>query len=608
MASTVTRYTAGHPCPVCGGHEKLPRGQGRRCIGFLSSDGQYAHCSRGGSENHWHEGSITWSHVMTGPCDCGSTHGDKPTVAAHPKKKPGIRWKLVATYDYRDEQGGVLFQVQRLEGTDDDGQRHKSFPVRRPDAQGSAWLTGLGDTRKVLYNLPTIPAAIASGTMIYVTEGEKDATSLTCRGLVATCNPFGAGKWIDDYSESLCNADVVVILDNDEPGRKHADAVIKSLQGKAKRVRRLELPGAKDVTEWFLADPSHTVEALQQLVAGIPAPDSGPFYRWKDLLTMQHAVREPVLWPLAFRGTLTEVTAFAKGGKSTLLRSGLAHMLRAEPFLGRATKPTSFVYLTEESEFQLAPAALESGLSPADALADETPAFFVPKHKLASMDWPARVELGAELCRQHQSALLVVDTLVGLSGLEDENNASQVHAILEPLVLAAARGLAVVYVRHMGHRARKEKDTPNAASGRGSTAFGAIADHLVTIRQLPKTPKHVRLLAFDGRLSKEVPAGFFVQWSRESGYSRIEAVSEAEEITDGDANEDEIMLMVVLNQLPIEPSSALTLTEILARSQLTCSRKTLQRKIQMWREAGDLGQIEPDEERKKARYYRLKPS
>ena len=40
------RFTHRDPCPICGGGDDLPRGAGVRCYGFLSSDGDYAHCSR----------------------------------------------------------------------------------------------------------------------------------------------------------------------------------------------------------------------------------------------------------------------------------------------------------------------------------------------------------------------------------------------------------------------------------------------------------------------------------------------------------------------------------------------------------------------------------
>ena len=36
------RFTdSSNSCPICSGHQKLPRGQGSRCFGFLSEDGKW---------------------------------------------------------------------------------------------------------------------------------------------------------------------------------------------------------------------------------------------------------------------------------------------------------------------------------------------------------------------------------------------------------------------------------------------------------------------------------------------------------------------------------------------------------------------------------------
>jgi hypothetical protein len=40
------RFHGDHRCPICDGADDYPRGQGRRCIGFLSQDGKSAYCSR----------------------------------------------------------------------------------------------------------------------------------------------------------------------------------------------------------------------------------------------------------------------------------------------------------------------------------------------------------------------------------------------------------------------------------------------------------------------------------------------------------------------------------------------------------------------------------
>src|SRR5690606_9048632 len=101
----------------------------------------------------------------------------------------------------------------------------------------------LDGCRRVLYRLPEILAAIQEEKTVYVVEGEKDADRLAAIGIPATCNPMGAGKWRDEYSGSLEGADVVILPDNDDAGRRHADAVARSLTGKARRVRVLTLPG-----------------------------------------------------------------------------------------------------------------------------------------------------------------------------------------------------------------------------------------------------------------------------------------------------------------------------------------------------------------------------
>ena len=43
--NTSQRFNWDHPCPVCGGFDKINRGRGARCYGFLSENGMVAHCT-----------------------------------------------------------------------------------------------------------------------------------------------------------------------------------------------------------------------------------------------------------------------------------------------------------------------------------------------------------------------------------------------------------------------------------------------------------------------------------------------------------------------------------------------------------------------------------
>ena len=165
-----------------------------------------------------------------------------------------------AVYSYFDEQCTLLFEVCRFPG--------KRFAQRRPRGNGGfEW--GLGNTRRVFYHLPEVIQAVKDGKRIYVVEGEKDSDNLSGLDLCGTTNPGGAGKWKPEYSKTLTGADVVILPDQDDPGRKHGEMVALSLHGKAKSVRVLELPGpGKDVSDWITA--GGTREQLEVLADATP--------------------------------------------------------------------------------------------------------------------------------------------------------------------------------------------------------------------------------------------------------------------------------------------------------------------------------------------------
>lgn len=172
---------------------------------------------------------------------------DKPETKPKSRANPHI----VATYDYADEEHNLLYQVVRFEPKDFRQRRPKVPNPQKP----SDWEWGLGTTRRVLYRLPDIVRADADKP-VFVVEGEKDADRLVAEGLIATTAPMGAKKWRNEYSECLRGRNVVVIADNDEPGKVHAQMVAKSLRGIAKQVQVLsfrDLPPGGDVSDWLEA-------------------------------------------------------------------------------------------------------------------------------------------------------------------------------------------------------------------------------------------------------------------------------------------------------------------------------------------------------------------
>lgn len=140
--------------------------------------------------------------------------------------------KLTNTYSYYDADGVLILQVLRFMQPDG----RKEFRQRVPDpVQDSGWKYSTQHLAvRPLYRLPEVLHAINNGRVIYVCEGEKDVDAMWDAGFAATCNPMGAddgkgSKWKQNMTETLSGARVVVIADNDEPGRIHANYVATQL-------------------------------------------------------------------------------------------------------------------------------------------------------------------------------------------------------------------------------------------------------------------------------------------------------------------------------------------------------------------------------------------
>jgi hypothetical protein len=263
--SASRRFSPTSPCPVCGGHERMPRGKGRRCFGFRSADGWF-HCSRAelAGSLPLESDSQTFPHRPE-RCPCGTPHGQsRPAGGTAPAPITAGKRQIVAVYAYQDEKGQVLFETVRWSP--------KGFSQRRPDG-GGGYIWNIKGVRLVPFGLPEILGADSDAT-IFIVEGEKDVVALRERGLIATCNPMGAGKWrriAEEARRALKGRPIVVIPDNDDPGRKHGEEVIAALKNCVGSVRLLalpELPPHGDVSDWLAA--GHSPEELHRLVASTP--------------------------------------------------------------------------------------------------------------------------------------------------------------------------------------------------------------------------------------------------------------------------------------------------------------------------------------------------
>lgn len=154
----------------------------------------------------------------------------------------GLPRQLVATYDYTDAEGQLLFQKVRY--------FPKDFRLRRPDGNGG-WLWNTKGVAPVLYNLPALRKAREAHMPVYLVEGERDCKALADREEVATTVPGGAGKWRAEFAAEFTGARVVIVADRDDAGRAHALTCARALTAVAASVTVWESDRGNDTAEHF---------------------------------------------------------------------------------------------------------------------------------------------------------------------------------------------------------------------------------------------------------------------------------------------------------------------------------------------------------------------
>jgi hypothetical protein len=270
----------------------------------------------------------------------------------HAAKTP----QLVKAYDYTNERGELVFQVCRFDP--------KTFKQRHPDrAKPGEWVWNMDGIDRVLYRLPEILKANAGGKPVFIAEGEKDCNSLAKQGFTATCNPGGACKWQDNYSETLRGCDCIIIADKDRAGRAHGQLVAGKLHGVAKSVRVIELPDTngkpvKDAFDFFAAGGD--AGQIFQLVDQTPAwtPDAGnekssrlTFRSPDELLAMQFDDSDRILGDRLLASGQSLVIAGAGGiGKSRILLQLAAACRAGLPVFGFETRGQELRWLIIQAE------------------------------------------------------------------------------------------------------------------------------------------------------------------------------------------------------------------------------------------------------------------
>lgn len=446
------------------------------------------------------------------PSNLFPTNGHRPEL-----RRPRALGKPVATYDYRDDAGNLVYQAVRYEP--------KDFRPRRPDPSApGGWAYKLDGVPRVLYRLADVLAADTSET-VYYCEGEKDADAGAALGLLATTHNGGAENLTFEAAQALRGRRVAILPDNDKAGRKGAAKTAALLANLAADVRIVTLPGlpeAGDLSDWLAA--GGTVEELARLTADAP--------RWTldkasaappalgVLLADVRPERVSWLWPGYLPcGKLVVIDGDPGLGKSALTLDLAARLTTGQPFPdGSMTEPRGVLLLSAED-----------GL--ADTIRPRLDAAGADLTKVLALtgipegDGERPVTLPDDLPTIEQAiqrisaGLVVIDPLMAfLAGTVNSFRDQDVRRALAPLATLAERtGATMLVVRHLN----KATGGSPVYRGGGSIGIAGAARAVLLVARDPDDAERRILASIKSNLGPPPPALAYHLDGTDSGTVRV---------------------------------------------------------------------------------------
>lgn len=362
----------------------------------------------------------------------------------------------------------------------------------------------------MIYKLPEVLQAVKTGETIFIPEGEKDCDNLAALGLTATTSPMGAGKWRPWYAENLKGANVVILPDNDGPGRKHSQQVAQSLHGKAASIKVLELPGLTetgDVSDWL--ENGGVKEELLRLAQAAPewrpktAEGQLVAMTAAELLNSELPQREDIIGGgILPKGGMAMLAGQFKSGKTILALQIALEAARGGEVLEFTTTKGRTLILSGEGGPQLLKERLEKMIGSNQTGLEDLLLWWPTEGRLDLAEDKSLTAL-KEYCLNSKVDFLIIDPLIRFNSY-DENSTVEMGAFVRGLAeVRQATGVAMLLVHHT----RKSAGKGNSGSGaeaRGSSVLAGEVDSLMMLQSRRASSDFT--LHFELRWAEEPPA------------------------------------------------------------------------------------------------------
>lgn len=428
----------------------------------------------------------------------------KSPVKTFPTSKAAIEaleaqhGKKSAGWTYRDSAWNVVGCVVRWD-------KPGGKEIRPIASTRDGWIIGAMPEPRPLYQLKDVLQSERSA-VVFVVEGEKAADAANALGLLATTSAGGCKAASKSDWTPLAGRSVVIIPDNDEPGRKYAQQVagiVTKLDPPATvRIINLaddwpELPDAGDIADWYDGHDAVEPETLRARLDGLIEqteewkPTNGTqgdvpsksLTRSVVLQSFADVVPQQLRWLWPGRlplGMLSLVSGNPAVGKSFLMADMIARVTRGLPWpdAGESNElkpPGDVILINAEDAVSAcqrprldAAGADASRVHRIEAIEQRTAAATVERRPFNIIH--AAGDLRDAAKQLPNLRLIVLDPLAAFLAGVRSNDQGEIRNALSPLVeLAEELDVAIVFVHH------NRKGTGSHSSERlsGSLQIGA---------------------------------------------------------------------------------------------------------------------------------------
>lgn len=368
--------------------------------------------------------------------------------------------------------GGVLKKVKYRRA---DGSKYCVWYSR----QGDAWVKGRKGTAPGLYQSQTeLP------TVFFLVEGEKDVDNLKAAGMPAVSLPDGSqSKWDESYNAVFTGKRVLILPDNDEPGKKYAHMCARKLYGIAETVWLLdlkqawpEIPPKGDISDMIARfgeeEAIQKVMELDKVVKPWTPPqddaeateEAKPQIVVTSAVDLQNADLPPTVFMIT--GILPEgtsiISAASKIGKSWMVLDMGLCIAAGEPFMNKPTVKCGVLYLALEDSLSRLQDRMNKILC-----GRKPPAGFLFATEAPTLDNGLLDNLDGILNKFPETKLIIIDTLQKIRGRALPRESSYEQDYREMGAVKShmdKKGVSVLFVHH--NRKMKDEDDPfNMISG-----------------------------------------------------------------------------------------------------------------------------------------------